>query len=145
MELRKLGTGGLEVGAMGLGCMGITHGYVRPEDIDEAEGIATINRALDRGLTLLDTAEAKREPARLLMVVLKSAPTAGAAAALRAAIPGRERIELVGRHLYAFYPDGMGVSKLALPLIEKRIGARGTGRNWNTVLKLDVFVRSLAA
>ena len=57
MELRKLGTGGLEVGAMGLGCMGITHGYVRPEDIDEAEGIATINRALDRGLTLLDTAE----------------------------------------------------------------------------------------
>jgi len=58
MELRKLGTGGLEVGAMGLGCMGMTHGYVRPEDIDEAEGIATIQRALDRGVTLLDTAEA---------------------------------------------------------------------------------------
>ena len=58
MESRKLGTGGLEVGAMGLGCMGITHGYIRPEDIDEAEGIATIQRALDRGVTLLDTAEA---------------------------------------------------------------------------------------
>ena len=57
MELRKLGSGGLAVGAMGLGCMGITHGYVRPEDIDEAEGIATIQRALDRGVTLLDTAE----------------------------------------------------------------------------------------
>jgi aryl-alcohol dehydrogenase-like predicted oxidoreductase len=57
MELRKLGTGGLEVGAMGLGCMSMTHGYVRPEDIDEAEGIATIHRALDRGVTLLDTAE----------------------------------------------------------------------------------------
>jgi aryl-alcohol dehydrogenase-like predicted oxidoreductase len=58
MEMRKLGTGGLEVSALGLGCMGMTHGYIRPEDIDEAEAVATIHRALDRGLTLLDTAEA---------------------------------------------------------------------------------------
>ena len=57
MEMRKLGSTGLEVGAMGLGCMGMTHGYVRPEDINEAEAIATIQRALDRGVTLLDTAE----------------------------------------------------------------------------------------
>jgi len=42
---------------MGLGCMGMTHGYVRPEEVDEAEGIATIQRALDRGVTLIDTAE----------------------------------------------------------------------------------------
>ncbi|MDR3670771.1 MAG: aldo/keto reductase [Holophaga sp.] len=58
MEMRRLGSGGLEVSAMGLGCMGMTHGYIRPEDINEAEAIATIHRALDRGLTLLDTAEA---------------------------------------------------------------------------------------
>jgi aryl-alcohol dehydrogenase-like predicted oxidoreductase len=56
METRRL-TRGLEVGAIGLGCMGMTHGYVRPEEIDEAEAIATIHRALDRGVTLLDTAE----------------------------------------------------------------------------------------
>jgi aryl-alcohol dehydrogenase-like predicted oxidoreductase len=56
MRTRRLG-GVLEVGAMGLGCMGMTHGYVRPEDVDEAEAIATIHRALDRGVTLLDTAE----------------------------------------------------------------------------------------
>jgi aryl-alcohol dehydrogenase-like predicted oxidoreductase len=56
MRTRRLG-GVLEVGAMGLGCMGMTHGYVRPEEVDEAEGIATIHRALDRGVTLLDTAE----------------------------------------------------------------------------------------
>ena len=55
MRTRRLG--GLEVGAMGLGCMGMTHGYVRPEEVDEAEGIATIQRALDRGVTLIDTAE----------------------------------------------------------------------------------------
>jgi aryl-alcohol dehydrogenase-like predicted oxidoreductase len=56
METRRL-TQGLEVGAIGLGCMGMTHGYVRPEEIDEAEAIATIHQALDRGVTLLDTAE----------------------------------------------------------------------------------------
>ena len=56
MEMRRL-TAGLEVGAIGLGCMGMTHGYVRPEEIDEAEAIATIHRALDAGVTLLDTAE----------------------------------------------------------------------------------------
>ena len=55
MQTRRLG--GLEVSALGLGCMGMTHGYVRPEEVDEAEGIATIQRALDRGVTLLDTAE----------------------------------------------------------------------------------------
>jgi aryl-alcohol dehydrogenase-like predicted oxidoreductase len=56
MEIRRLAPG-LEVGALGLGCMGMTHGYVRPEDMDEAESIATLHRALDRGVTLLDTAE----------------------------------------------------------------------------------------
>jgi len=56
MERRRL-TAGLEVGAIGLGCMGMTHGYVRPKEIDEPEAIATIHRALDAGVTLLDTAE----------------------------------------------------------------------------------------
>jgi aryl-alcohol dehydrogenase-like predicted oxidoreductase len=42
---------------MGLGCMGMTHGYVRPGEVDEPEAIATIHRALERGVTLLDTAE----------------------------------------------------------------------------------------
>jgi aryl-alcohol dehydrogenase-like predicted oxidoreductase len=37
--------------------MGMTHGYVRAEDMDETESLATIHRALDRGVTLLDTAE----------------------------------------------------------------------------------------
>ena len=58
MEQRSLGTQGLAVGAIGLGCMGMSDDYGRPEDRDEAESIATIHRALDRGVTLLDTAEA---------------------------------------------------------------------------------------
>jgi aryl-alcohol dehydrogenase-like predicted oxidoreductase len=55
METRKLGNQGLSVGAIGLGCMGMSHGY--GHDGTEAESIATIHRALDRGVTLLDTAE----------------------------------------------------------------------------------------
>jgi aryl-alcohol dehydrogenase-like predicted oxidoreductase len=54
MEQRALGKQGLRVGAIGLGCMGMSHGYGGGE---EAESIATIHRAIDRGVTMLDTAE----------------------------------------------------------------------------------------
>jgi aryl-alcohol dehydrogenase-like predicted oxidoreductase len=54
MQTRKIGSQGLTAGAIGLGCMGMTHAYGKG---DEAESIATIHRALDKGVTLLDTAE----------------------------------------------------------------------------------------
>src|SRR5271154_5057192 len=54
METRKIGDQGLAAGAIGLGCMGMSHAYGAG---DEAESIATIHRALDCGVTLLDTAE----------------------------------------------------------------------------------------
>ncbi|WP_395397759.1 aldo/keto reductase [Novosphingobium sp. BL-8A] len=54
MEMRKLGSQGLEVSALGLGCMGMSEFYAGR---DEAESIATINRALDLGVTFLDTAD----------------------------------------------------------------------------------------
>ena len=54
MEKRRLGRSGPEVGAIGLGCMGMSDFY-GPRD--EAESIATIHRALELGVTLLDTAD----------------------------------------------------------------------------------------
>jgi len=51
---RKLGAQGLEVSAIGLGCMGMSQSY---GVADEAEAIATVHRALDLGVTLFDTAE----------------------------------------------------------------------------------------
>src|SRR5919201_1678897 len=55
MERRRLGTQGLEVSAQGLGCMGMTWAYGAG---DEESGLATIHRALELGITFLDTAEA---------------------------------------------------------------------------------------
>jgi aryl-alcohol dehydrogenase-like predicted oxidoreductase len=51
---RKLGTQGLEVSELGLGCMGMSHAYGAPDD---AESILTIHHAIERGCTFLDTAE----------------------------------------------------------------------------------------
>ncbi|MFF8289700.1 aldo/keto reductase [Streptomyces sp. NPDC016309] len=54
MQERALGTQGLKVGAEGLGCMGMSAYYGAT---DETEALATIDRALELGITMLDTAE----------------------------------------------------------------------------------------
>ena len=54
MEMRKLGSQGLEVSALGLGCMGMSEFYAGRDDEESA---ATIHRAIDLGLTFLDTAD----------------------------------------------------------------------------------------
>ena len=54
MQKRRLGNEGLEVSAQGLGCMGMSEFY---GSADEGEAIATIQRALDLGVTFLDTAD----------------------------------------------------------------------------------------
>ncbi|MBK9712549.1 MAG: aldo/keto reductase [Kouleothrix sp.] len=57
MQKRTLGRSGLEVSALGLGCMGMSASYGTPEQRDERESIATIHRAIELGCTFLDTAE----------------------------------------------------------------------------------------
>src|SRR5690349_15952023 len=55
LEKRKLGQQGLEVSALGLGCMGMSQSY---GPADETESIATLHRSIELGCTFLDTAEA---------------------------------------------------------------------------------------
>jgi len=54
MDTRALGSQGLFVSALGLGCMGMSEFYL---PMDDAESVATIHRALDLGVTLLDSAD----------------------------------------------------------------------------------------
>ena len=56
MEYSKLGRSGLEVSAVGLGCMGMSYAYGEPAD--RSEMIALIRGAVEKGVTLFDTAEA---------------------------------------------------------------------------------------
>ena len=55
MQTRTLGNTGLEVSALGFGCMGISQSYGRPSSRED--GIAIIRAAVDRGVTFFDTAE----------------------------------------------------------------------------------------
>src|SRR5215467_2216487 len=55
MQERKLGNSGLEVSALGLGCMGLSFGY--GQAVDKQHGISLIRAAVERGVTFFDTAE----------------------------------------------------------------------------------------
>ena len=57
MNTRTLGTGGLMVSEIGLGCMGMSQSYGDASERDETESIAVIHRALELGISFLDTAE----------------------------------------------------------------------------------------
>jgi aryl-alcohol dehydrogenase-like predicted oxidoreductase len=57
MRTTTLGTSGPEVGVIGLGCMGMTHAYDLKTPRDDATSVAVIRRALDLGMTLIDTAD----------------------------------------------------------------------------------------
>jgi len=72
-------------------------------------------------------AEAREDPSHLLVFFMKAPPDPGPVEAAADGLP--ETVKVRGREAYVVYPQGMGRSKLKLPV-------RGTGRNWNTVLKL---------
>jgi uncharacterized protein (DUF1697 family) len=83
---------------------------------------------------------AERDPSHLVVMALKAAPERTAVAALQAAIQGPETIAAVGRELFIAYPDGIGDSKLTNAVVERRLGVRGTARNWNTATKLGAML-----
>ncbi len=85
--------------------------------------------------------EAADDPSHLLVMFLKKAPGSADVKALQAAVKGPESVRALGKQAYITYPAGIGRSKLTTALIETKLGARGTGRNWNTVLKLLALCR----
>jgi uncharacterized protein (DUF1697 family) len=86
--------------------------------------------------------EAEGDPSHLVVMCLRGKPGGTQLSRLRAAISGRESIRTVGSQAYVVYPDGIGNSRLTNALIERTLDTRGTGRNWNTVMKLaDLLAR----
>lgn len=87
--------------------------------------------------------EANKDPGHLLVTCFKAPLDKANVKALQAAITalsGPEILHADGRHLYMVFPDGVGNSK-ANRIIDKKLAARGTARNWNTVQKLAALTR----
>jgi uncharacterized protein (DUF1697 family) len=76
------------------------------------------------------------EPAKLLVSFLADDPgDAGRRRALT--VPtDPEELRIEGRELYVYYPNGMARPKMSMAAVERALATSGTGRNWNTVLKL---------
>lgn len=103
METRVLGRGGLEVSAVGMGCMGLSHAY--GEAVDKKLAASLIAKAVDEGITLFDTAEVygtPRDPHHNEKIVG------------RALAPFRGRVKIVTKFGLSFdFKSG----KVPLPLI----------------------------
>lgn len=87
------------------------------------------------------TAEARKDPGHLLLSCFKAPLDTANVKALQAAITGPEILKADGRHLYMVFPDGVGNSKAAV-LMDRKLAAKGTARNWNTVRKLLALVEA---
>jgi uncharacterized protein (DUF1697 family) len=76
------------------------------------------------------------DPKRLLVSFLTAAPDAAKLKALDREEFAPERFEFGDRCIYQWFPDGVGRSKMAAAPWDRRLGVRGTARNWRTVTTL---------
>ena len=91
MKARKLGKTGLEVSALGFGCMGLSYGY--GPAIEKQQAITVIRTAVERGVTLFDTAEAY-------------GPFTNEELVGEALAPHRERVVIATKFGFDITPDG---------------------------------------
>lgn len=80
---------------------------------------------------------AERDASQLLALVLRGPADPAQIEALRATAAPGERLQARGRVLYCDFVGGMGTSKMG----SRATRLDGTGRNWNTVLKIDALLR----
>jgi len=80
--------------------------------------------------------EARDDPGHLVAMLLKATPDAAAVRSLEGAMRGPETVQVSGDHAYIVYPEGTGHSRLTALVLERHLGTSGTGRNWNSILKL---------
>jgi uncharacterized protein (DUF1697 family) len=85
------------------------------------------------------------DPSRFLVYFLKSEPAREACDRADAVQTDTEELRVSGSEMYIYYLNGVGKSKLPMGRIEKALGTSGTGRNWNTVMKLLEMAEALKA
>jgi uncharacterized protein (DUF1697 family) len=85
------------------------------------------------------------EPRRLLVTFLASDPGQKARDQVLKIKADPEELRIDGREVYIYYPNGMARPKLSWAVIEKTLKTRGTGRNWNSVIKLLEMAEALVA
>jgi uncharacterized protein (DUF1697 family) len=82
--------------------------------------------------------EESSEPTKLHLFILKTEPEKAAVAALKGKVTDTENLHIDGKALYFHTPKGFSNSKLG-PKIDRILGVSITGRNWNSVLKLQAM------
>ena len=83
------------------------------------------------------------EPGKLAVVFLEDGLSATASRALLEMDIAPEELHVIGRQLYIYFPNGQARPKISWSRVEKIVGPRYTGRNWNTVTKLLELAQTL--
>lgn len=83
------------------------------------------------------------EPGKLIVNFLADDPGKQAREKALAIKVGPEEMHLIGREAYIYFPNGQGQSKFPWPSIERALGTSGTGRNWNSVTKMQEIAEKM--
>jgi aryl-alcohol dehydrogenase-like predicted oxidoreductase len=121
MKMRKLGKTNLEVSAIGLGCMGMSSGYGPPKD--KQEMISLIRSAVERGVTLFDTAEGY-------------GPFTNEELVGEALAPMRERVVIATKFGFKFGPKGQQIGLDSRPEHIKEVAEASLKRLQTDVIDL---------
>lgn len=87
----------------------------------------------------------KIEPTKLLVSFLSGHPAKDAGENLRLLAIQPEELHLINRELYIYFPNGVGKSRLPWARVDKALKTPGTGRNWNSVIKILEIAEDMAA
>jgi len=85
------------------------------------------------------------QPNKLLVTFLAADPGPEAQSQVLKLKCDPEELHISGRELYIYFPNGMGRSKLSVAALERTLKIHGTGRNWNSVVKLLEMAEMLEA
>ena len=85
------------------------------------------------------------DPSKFLVTFLSRDPEPSACDEVLAIKIEPDELRMSGREVYTYYPNGIARSKLAWAVIERKLKTSGTGRNWNSILKLREIAEKLEA